>query len=513
MSVATPRRPVQSIDPNSGEVWGEHSPVTPERVGQAVDGARAAQPGWAATSLRERARALVRFRDTLYRRRAEIASLLERETGKPNPEAMLEILGVADAAMHAARHAPRVLRPNRFRSRSIATLRKTIEIRREPWGVVGIIAPWNYPLLLAASPMITSLMGGNGVVLKPSEFTPAIGLVLGELFEEAGLPSGLVSVIPGDGQTGAALIEAGVDQMVFTGSAATGRLVAEACGRRLIPLHMELGGSDPAIVLEDADVATTAAGIVWGRFSNSGQTCTAAKRVFAVDSIHDRLVAELTRQIAELRIGGADREMGAVIRPQQLDLLEKIRDDAIGSGARVAFEGTCTAAAGLMPPTLLVDLPAEARALQEETFGPVLPVVRVQSGEEAVRLANQSDFGLSASIWTADMARARRLAHTLQCGTVMINDVVVVAGMAEAPHGGVKASGIGRMHGIEGILESTRVKAVVEDPFSRWKQVWWFPYTGGVREGLDRYFTFVHGRGIWRRVRDGIRAVRLLYFR
>ncbi|MFN2239683.1 MAG: aldehyde dehydrogenase family protein [Thermoanaerobaculia bacterium] len=513
MSVATPRRPVQSIDPNSGEVWGEHSPASPEKVRQAVDLSRAAQQGWAETPLRDRARALVRFRDALYRRRAEIASLLERETGKPNPEAMLEILGVADAAMHAAKHAPRVLRPNRFRSRSIATLRKTIEIRREPWGVVGIIAPWNYPILLAASPMITSLVGGNGVVLKPSEFTPATGLILGELFEEAGLPTGLVSVIPGDGQTGAALIEAGVDQMVFTGSAATGRLVAEACGRRLIPLHMELGGSDPAIVLEDADVATTAAGIVWGRFSNSGQTCTAAKRVFAVDSIHDRLVEELTRQIGELRIGGADREMGAVIRPQQRALLEKIRDDAIGTGGRVAFEGASTQAAGVMPPTLLVELHAEARALHEETFGPILPVVRVRSGEEAVRLANESDFGLSASIWTADMAKARKLAHSLQCGTVMINDVVVVAGLAEAPHGGVKASGIGRMHGIEGILESTRVKAVVEDPFSQWKQVWWFPYTPGVREGLDRYVTFVHGRGIWRRVRDGIRAVRLLYFR
>ncbi|MFN2442327.1 MAG: aldehyde dehydrogenase family protein [Thermoanaerobaculia bacterium] len=513
MPVIATRRPVQSIDPNSGEVWGEHSPATPEEVRLAVDAARSAQPGWASLPLKERARAIVRFRDALYRRRSEVASLLERETGKPNPEAMLEITGVADAAMHAAKHAPRVLGPTRFRSRSVATLRKTIEIRREPWGVVAIIAPWNYPLLLAASPMITSLVGGNGVVLKPSEFTPATGLLLGELFEEAGLPPGLLSVVTGDGQTGASLIESGVDQVIFTGSAATGRIVAETCGRRLIPLHLELGGSDPAIVLEDADIPTTAAGIVWGRFSNSGQTCTAAKRVFAVDSIHDGLVDELARQIGNLRLSGAEREMGAVIRPQQKELLEQLRDDAIGSGGRVAFESPGTAAAGFMAPSLLIDLPPEARALREETFGPILPVVRVQSGEEAVRLANQSDFGLSASIWTADMGRARKLARDLQCGTVMINDVVVVAGLAEAPHGGVKASGIGRMHGIEGILESTRVKAVIEDPFPRWRQVWWFPYTAGVREGLDRYLTFAHGRGLWNRVRNGIRAVRLLYFR
>lgn len=513
MTMGTTHRLVQSIDPNTGEVWGEFDSTTATEVRAAVVAAGEAQTRWREEPISERARALLRFRDALYERREEVADVIERETGKPRPESLLEILGVADAAAHAARHARRVLRPERFRSRNVAALRKTIELRREPWGVVGVIAPWNYPLLLAASPMITGLVAGNAVVLKPSEYTPATGLLLGDLFRQAGLDPRLVAVLTGDGSTGAALCEAGVDRIVFTGSAATGRKIAELCGRQLIPFQLELGGSDPAIVLEDADIRTAAAGIMWGRFSNAGQTCTAAKRVFVVDSVHDQLVEELKRRLARLRTVGAEREMGAVIRPEQRELLERIRDEAIGGGARVVFEGARPEAACAVAPTLMIDLPPAARALREETFGPILPVIRVPSAAEAVRLANQSEFGLSASVWTRDLRRGREVARALQTGTVMINDVIVVAGMAEVPHGGVKASGIGRMHGIEGIRESTRVKTIVEDPFGRWQQVWWFPYTPALREGIDRYLTFVHGRGLWKRIVSGLKAVRLLYFR
>ncbi|MGA7615074.1 MAG: aldehyde dehydrogenase family protein, partial [Thermoanaerobaculia bacterium] len=284
------RRPVESRDPNSGEVWRQFEHASPEAIVTAVKTAGEAQRAWGAIPLRERAAAVGRVRREIYERRHAIASVLSRETGKPPFEAIFETLLVADTAAWAAREGARLLRPVRRRSRQIATLRKSIETQWEPFGVVAVISPWNYPLLLAAGSLLPSLVAGNAVILKPSEMTPTCAEALVEAVRATGIPEGLVQWLPGDGETGRALIEGGVNRVFFTGSEATGRKVAAACGERLIPCSLELGGSDPALVLDDADIPTAAAGIAWGRFSNAGQTCIAPKRVFVVDSIYDRFV-------------------------------------------------------------------------------------------------------------------------------------------------------------------------------------------------------------------------------
>ncbi|HEY0590879.1 MAG TPA: aldehyde dehydrogenase family protein, partial [Thermoanaerobaculia bacterium] len=462
--------------------------------------------------LRERARAIDRVRREIYARRDLLATTLQREIGKPAFDALFEVLITADSANYAARQAPRAFRTRSFQPWYPAMLRKRVEIHWEPYGVVGVIAPWNYPYLLAGTPTFSALVAGNAVVLKPSEMAPSCGAVLVEAVRAAGIPADLIHCIQGDGTTGRLLIESGIDRLFFTGSEATGRKVAAACGERLIPVSLELGGSDPAIVLEDADPATAAAGIVWGRFANAGQTCAAPKRVFAVGTIYDRLVEELKRAVEPLRVGGPDREVAPLIRPSQADALASQRRDALERGARTLAKAdprvTLPSSAAA---EILVDVDDRMRVMREETFGPLLPVVRVASVEEAIAKANASPFGLSASIWTSHPSRGVAIARRLEAGTVMVNDVVAEAAMADVPHGGFKSSGIGRMHGIIGLTEAAQPKTVIIDRFHRWRQAWWFPYTDRMLAGMGYFFDFLHGRGVVKRAIAGTKATWLLY--
>jgi succinate-semialdehyde dehydrogenase/glutarate-semialdehyde dehydrogenase len=518
MNPAPPTSPraVESRDPATGEVWRRFETATPGAVDAAVADARRAQPAWAATPVRERARVLERFRGALFRRRREVAELITRENGKPLASSLSgEVLVVLEFARFYAREGPAQLgRAPWFTPRGAVMLRKRVRIDHEPYGVIGIVSPWNYPFMLAAGGVLPALVAGNAVVLKPSEFTPSSGAVLDELLDEAGLPPGLFRVVQGAGETGAALVAAPVDKVVFTGSAATGRRVAVACAERMVPCTLELGGSDPAIVLEDADVRLSAAGIVWGRFSNAGQTCVAPKRVYAVAPVYDALLAELAGAVGRLRVGdgasGAD--VGPVIRPvQQAQLAEQL-DDALARGGRVVatapLPGGASPEASFVAPTLLADVPADARVLREETFGPLLPVVRVRDEDEAVRLANASEFGLSASVWSRDRRRALAVARRIEAGTVAINDAVIVAGMADVPHGGVKSSGSGRSHGVAGLMECVRTKTVVADRLPGVRQAWWFGAQSGSYAQLDGVLRATHGGGLAERVRGAIGAVR-----
>ena len=517
MTIPTPPpRPVESRDPATGEVWRRFAPATDGEVRAAVAAARAAQPAWAAQSVRRRAAVLERFRRALYARRAEVARLITRENGKPLASALAgEVLVVLELARYYAREGPRRLAPARwFTPRGLATLRKRVRIDHEPHGVIGIVSPWNYPLTLAAGGLLPALVAGNAVVLKPSEYTPSVGAVLGELLAEAGLPADVLRVVQGAGETGAALVGEGVDKVLFTGSVATGRRVAAACAERLVPCALELGGSDPAIVLADADVRLAAAGIVWGRFSNAGQTCVAPKRVYAVGAVYEPLLAELAAAVARLRVGdgasGAD--VGPVIRPAQQAELAAQLADAVARGARVvaaaALPAEAPAGASFVAPTLLADVPPGARVLTEETFGPLLPVVRVRDAEEAVRLANASEFGLSASVWGRARGPALAVARRIEAGTVAVNDAVIVAGMAEVPHGGVKASGAGRAHGVAGLMECVRTRTVVVDRLPGVAQPWWFGARAGSYAQLDGVVQTAHGRGALGRVSGLVRLVR-----
>jgi acyl-CoA reductase-like NAD-dependent aldehyde dehydrogenase len=456
---------------------------------------------------------LRRFHDLVYERRAEIADVIRRETDKPVAEAMTTEIGVVlDEALFLSRAVPRAVRAPWFGSGSLALGRKRLRVTHEPYGVVAIIAPWNYPLALACARLLPALATGNAVVFKPSELTPSTGELTRQLLIDAGIPADVVGLVQGDGTTGAALAAAPVDKVFFTGSVASGRAVALSCASRLVPCGLELGGSDAAIVLADANPAHAASGLAWGRFSNAGQTCIAPKRVFVEAAVYEPFVRELTRVVLQLRAGaGADEttDVGAMIRPEFRAVLEAQRDDAIARGARVAAVADAGNAA-VFPPTVLVDVPPDARAMREETFGPLMTVIRVADADDAIARANATEFGLSASIWSRDVARAAKLAVRLDCGAVAINDVLVTAGAPELPHGGVKQSGMGRAHGMEGVTDCMRTKGIISDRFPSWRQAWWFGYSREFGEGADAFLTLAHSRSVIARLAAIPKVLRLL---
>ncbi|MFI5245550.1 MAG: aldehyde dehydrogenase family protein [Gemmatimonadales bacterium] len=501
MAAPPPLRPVESVDPATGKMWKRYESTARGAVLEAAGRARVAQRSWADEPIGARVRILVRFHESLFRRRREVAEALTRENGKPVAEAVSsEIATALDFANYYAREAPRFLRAPWFNADQLAMKRKRIRVVREPLGVVGVISPWNFPFMLSAAVAIPALVTGNAVLLKPSEFTPESGELLASLFHEAGIPGDLFVVLQGDGSTGAALCDAPVDKIFFTGSVATGRRVAVKCAERLIPCALELGGSDAAIVLADADVHHAASGIAWGRFSNAGQTCVAPKRIYVEAPAYDAFVSALGEAVRALKVGAGavqENDIGPMIRAGAVAALESQRDEAVSRGATVFATAASPAEDGsFFPPTVLVNVPGDARVLHEETFGPLLPVVRVEDEEEALALANASEFGLSASIWSRDTARAARLARRIEAGSVVINDTVIAAGMVDVPHGGVKHSGVGRTHGKAGLEECVRTKAIIVDRFASWRQAWWFGYSRAHAEGIDAYVRVAHSRSV-----------------
>ena len=484
---------IESRDPATGEVWRSFDATPPAQVAAAIGAARTAQADWRRRPLTERARHIERFRRALYARRAEVADTIGHENGKPPVEALSEVMVTLDFARYYTRsRVLRVLRPRVHTAAGPAMWRKRVQVTEEPFGVIGVISPWNYPLMLPASIVIPALVAGNAVLLKPSEFTTQTGLLIADLLHQAGVPVDLMRALPGARDTGAALIDYACDKIFFTGSDATGRKVAVACGERLIPCVLELGGSDAAIVLADADLERAAEGIAWGRFSNSGQTCVAPKRVFVEAPAYDRFSTLLAARVAQIHAGGERgvSELGPLVRPSQAARLQAQYDDALARGARVA--GAASGDAGV-PAAVLSGITPDMRVLREETFGPLLPLVSVRDADDAVARANDSPFGLSASVWTGDRRRALAIAARLDVGSVVVNDAVIIAGMSDVPHGGVKASGSGRAHGIAGLLECVRTKAVVSERLPHLRQIWWFPYRPGMREALDAAVTALHG--------------------
>jgi succinate-semialdehyde dehydrogenase/glutarate-semialdehyde dehydrogenase len=367
---------------------------------------------------------------------------------------------------------------------------------------VGIITPWNFPFSMGVNPAAQALMAGNAVILKPSEVTPFSGLFIDELCREAGLPENIFQVLPGDGVTGVALIDSGVDKIHFTGSVRTGRVVGAACGERLVPCTLELGGKDAAIVCADADLERAVPGVVNGAFFNTGQACASTERVYVVESIADRFTEALLAEVNNLRQSASgESDLGCMIWDRQLDIVESQVAAAVNDGATILAGGSRVAGEeGLFyEPTVLGDVTHDMTIMRDETFGLVLPIARVQDEAEAVRLANESDYGLSASVWCADRQRGLELARQLHTGCAAVNDFGgLVYGAAEGPFGGRKNSGIGHVNGELGLKSFCHAQHIVVHKFGSKRERAWYPYTQKTLDGMKGFARFFFNSAIGR---------------
>jgi len=493
------RRRLRLASPATLAPLGEVEVLGPEDVHAAVERARKAQGDWAALSHEARGRVLRRAVRVLVERQDHFVDVLCDETGKPRAEALGELTATCDALEFYAKRARRLLADRTVPVHLMKSKRLRISYR--PLGVVAIITPWNFPFLLAANPSLQALVAGNAVLLKPSEVTPFSGRLLEELFEAAGLPDGVFQVLHGDGETGAALVDAAVDKVSFTGSVSTGRKVAEACARRLVPCTLELGGKDPMLVCEDADLDRAARGAVYGAFANAGQVCVSTERVYVVDSVADEFTSKVVEYTAELRQGPeGEFEVGPMIWPRQLEIVERHVADAVSRGARVLFGGRRNPEySGLFyEPTVLTDVDHDMLVMREETFGPVLPIMRVRDEQEALQFANDSSYGLNASVWTRDWRRGVDLAKAVESGAVVINDCMTTYGVTEAPFGGLKHSGIGQVNGEAGLKSYCHAQPILIDRFGARSEFLWYPYTSKKTRGLARLMRFIWGTPLGR---------------
>jgi len=474
------REMLRSYAPASGALLGEVPIATTEDVRQAVARARRAQEAWALLPVAERAERILRYRNAFVDRAEEIVDLEVRETGKTRHEALIsEVFAVADVATYYATNAEKFLAPKKIDM--VRMKHRRSYVHYVPRGVVGVISPWNFPVVLTMSDVLTALVAGNAVVCKPSEVTPLVVQKCKEIWDAAGLPGDLFQIVHGYGKVGADLIEAGVNKVVFTGGVATGRKVAAMCGERLIPCTLELGGKAPLIACADADLERTARAIVWGGFANSGQICVSVERVYAHESIHDRLLERVVGLVSELRQGDAATEevdVGAMTFPRQIEIVEAHVKDAVAKGAVLRAGGQRRAGPGMFfAPTVLANCDHGMTVMTEEIFGPIVPFMKVGSEEEAIAHANDSHLGLNAYVFTKDRERGCRMAERVAAGSVVVNDVLVNYAYCETPFGGVKASGVGRVHGEDGLRDMCEARHVNVDRFgSLEREPFWHPY-------------------------------------
>ncbi|MFY1636609.1 aldehyde dehydrogenase family protein [Solwaraspora sp. WMMB335] len=447
-----------SSRPADGTEVGRFPVAGAEQVDAAVIDARAASRWWIGLGDAQRRTRLLRWRSVITNRMTELAELMGREGGKPFADAVVEITAAMEHLDWAARNARRVLGHRRTRTR-LATAEFSGHLEYQPLGVVGVIAPWNYPVLIPMGAIAYALAAGNAVVFKASEYTPAVGQWLVDTFAEAVGEQPVVQIVHGLGQTGDALCRAGVDKISFTGSSRTARAVMTACAQTLTPVLIEAGGKDAMIVDDDADIEAAAEGCVWGAFTNAGQSCIGIERVYALAPIYDAFITTVVDKAGRLTVGASpDDHIGPITMPGQLEIIRRHIDDALARGARAVLGGPAAVRPPFVHPTVLVDVPPDSLAIREETFGPTVTITRVDTIDEAIALANDTRYGLGGAVF--GKRRAVQVARRMHSGMTSINSTLTFVGFSELPFGGMGESGFGRTHGVDGLREFSRAKAI-----------------------------------------------------
>ncbi len=516
-ATAIPIDTLPSINPATGEVLAHFERTPPSSLPEIVSRARLAQRDWAMLRIRDRCAKLRGLRERIMASRNELADTVVRESGKPRVEALFADIFVAlDSAEYWSKNAARDLRMRRVPHHSTAAKAKRGYLVHDPLGVIAIISSWNYPLAIPLSEIIPGIAAGNAVVCKTSDFTPQCGALIEKLFIDTGFPKDLVRIVQGGGEVGQALIDASPDKVLFTGSVTTGRRVAEACAKRLIPSVLELGGKDAMIVLSDADLDVASSAAVWGSYTNCGQVCLSIERLFVEQPAAEGLIARCVEKTKKLRIGpGSDpaTDVGPLIRPEHVRRMIDLVDDAVSRGANVLCGGRARPELGsnFFEPTVIAGVDSSMKLFQEETFGPILAIQVVRDAKQAITQANDSPFALAASIWTKNKARGMALAAELRAGAVMVNDAISYFGIAEAPHGGCGASGWGRTHGKAGLLEMVQMKYIDVDGLPRSEKPWWFRYGSDLERAADAFLQFEFSGGIGAKLRNAPSAMKTFF--
>ncbi len=488
------------INPATGEKVGEHPLMGPEEVAGVVDQARRAFTIWSETPFSGRAKIFRRAAGYLAENAERYARIVCSETGKTQFDALLaEIFPTCDLLHYYAKNSENFLRPVKVGASMVLPGRKAY-YTFEPRGVVGIIAPWNYPFTLASGPVISALAAGNTVVLKPSSQTTASGMVLEEIFTAAGLPDNALRVVTGSGSvTGRALIEnRDVDMLVFTGSTEVGIEVSQAAARNLVPAVMELGGKDSMIVTRNADLERAAHAAVWGSFFNSGQTCTGVEFCFVQRPIYSAFLSKVLTIAEQIQSGTLTGQVGSMTMESQVRIVEDQIEDAVARGAQVQMGGRrVDRGAGLFfSPTVITGIQPEMKIWREETFGPILPIVAFDTPDEAIRMANSTQYGLGGSVFSEDMEEARRYASRMETGSVNINDCLVTYALPSLPFGGVKTSGVGFYHGEMGIRNFCRVKSMTEFKGMYSKEFFHYPVSTRVKEAMEALLVLLYSENM-----------------
>lgn len=453
----------ESLNPATGEVVGVYPQQNESEVHAAVATARNASDQWQALGFHGRRKVLLKWSDHLLAHIDELTALVSLETGKPVSDAKLEAALAAGHIAWAARHAESVMRTS-HRSPGLLMANMSATVERSPVGVVGVIGPWNYPVFTPLGSIAYALAAGNTVVFKPSEYTPGVGQYLAQSFVDSSLLSDVFICITGLGETGRFLCESGVDKLAFTGSTRTAKIVAATCAAQMTPVVLECGGKDPVIVAHDADIKRAADATVWSAFSNAGQTCIGAERVYVDERVADQFIAKVLEIARDIHPGApGEGKYGPTTMPKQIPIIQSHIDDAIAKGAKVLMGGSDSVKAPFVEPVVLAEVPEDSIAMTEETFGPTIAINRVKDMAEAINLTNASRYGLGASVWSK--RNGKKIASQLHTGMVAVNSVISFAAVDAVPFGGVKDSGYGRIHGPEGILEFTYPRTVVRARF------------------------------------------------